>query len=493
MQTDFHFYMTYMAARATGFTKADAVRLGAYAHLVDAGSSSYAASDEYYQWSPSTHIKQKKIPRTCWTVMDKTHRTKENGRNPKRVFPWVALHFLPSGVTGEADQYTFDHEGHMNELRRVDHKWYQSKRQLGHKSLDSRTVKRRLRGAASAGRTKWGLKDSLICRPESNTAIAMVDDLDKLFEIFSRCRDPHMDMENAIEQRLANSGNFIQNFKKFQENDVIKNDGGMDWWKFLLALAGARMHILADTYAHQGFSGCRTAAVNDIVPDSFYYTVAGRPYHGDEGLTNNNTKDMRNPIFRPDHQTIMAKGFIPVDMTDVSYFGHGRAGSFPDYPNTYFKYRRPWDGKVIRRNNPKEFATAYARMVEVLRGLKTKISKNVYENERFYPGKINEAFFQQISRYEKKHRCELYHGIIKRSDRITIGDYYDDYDVIKWLNPVLVAYFSVAVLYHYRWLRDHFCDLLGYTGGTYDTFMKQALTPMRKQTETEATVTRKGA
>jgi hypothetical protein len=353
-----------MAARAGGFDRPDAVRLGAYAHLVDAGYGSYAASDNFDIWDPSTLIKAKKVPRTGWKLMNKTHYKKESGRDPKRVFPWVAFHFLPSGCTGEPDQYTLDHDGHKEALNRADHKWYQKKRKLGHKSLNRKAVKRRLKNFESAKKTKWGLKNSLICRPESQTSIKMIDDLGKLFEICSKCKDPHVDMEKAIKTRLLNSGDFIKTIDKFRKNPIIKNDGGMDWRKFLLGLAGTRMHILADTYAHQGFAGCRTAAVNDIDPDSFYYTEEGKRFAGDDRLTNENSTNKANPIFRPDHQTIKVKGVIRVDMTDLSYFGHGRAGSFPDYPNTHYKYKRPWDGKIIRRNNPKEFSAAFGRIFQ---------------------------------------------------------------------------------------------------------------------------------
>jgi len=52
-------------------------------------------------------------------------------------------------------------------------------------------------------------------------------------------------------------------FEQFYNHKLIKSEG-FDWSQFVLALIGLRMHILADTYGHQGFAGVRSGAINDV-------------------------------------------------------------------------------------------------------------------------------------------------------------------------------------------------------------------------------------
>jgi len=107
-----------------------------------------------------------------------------------------------------------------------------------------------------------------------------------------------------------------------------------------LALIGIRMHVLADTWAHQNFTG---------IPDSSSNAISG--YLQKENNSSTKWEDINWTITGGDKD--MAPNFI-------SNIGHGAAGHLPDMGWLKFRYLpKTNQGKYVERDNPKEFKDAF--------------------------------------------------------------------------------------------------------------------------------------
>lgn len=178
----------------------------------------------------------------------------------------------------------------------------------------------------------------LLCRPLSPLAIAMINDL--------------------------------LDFNK--NHDGINHD-------YLLQLVGLRMHVFADTWAHQDFVGNGVKAINDCLG---YYNFIEKG----ECLEQLNW-DV--PIWKDDKNL----GYAPNVQLPRAYLGHGRLGHFPDYSWCRYYYSPAWmqagrsinpnssanNVKMLVRDNPVVFQTAFFELVKVLYALKNKIS--TYPNQ----------------------------------------------------------------------------------------------------------------
>lgn len=116
-----------------------------------------------------------------------------------------------------------------------------------------------------------------------------------------------------------------------------------------LIMIGIIMHVLADTWAHQYFSGTPNYFVNEVTDMKILEPVTL-------------TKDFET-------------GVTPAGPTNysLSYLGHGRAGHFPDYGCMSYQYHPYWKapGEYILRNGPEEFSCAFQQMEWALRCFKT--------------------------------------------------------------------------------------------------------------------------
>ena len=108
---------------------------------------------------------------------------------------------------------------------------------------------------------------------------------------------------------------------------------------FALHHLGVALHVLADTFAHQGFAGVRHP-VNE---------VEGLAERGDTGL----------------FSEILNGGFWAVARTAIPPLGHGRAHHFPDLPFLEWQYVNGWGEKVLR-NNVEIFADAADAMCRAM-------------------------------------------------------------------------------------------------------------------------------
>jgi hypothetical protein len=116
---------------------------------------------------------------------------------------------------------------------------------------------------------------------------------------------------------------------------------------FKLARAGVKMHVLADTYAHEGFSGLMS--------------------------TRNIVSGLKSIIGETKH-TLSLTGHVPTffaNISTVSSIGHGTAGDAPDI--SWITYTCITNlGTEAVRDNPMVFSYAFEKMIEILSSLSGK-------------------------------------------------------------------------------------------------------------------------
>ncbi|MDE5780761.1 MAG: hypothetical protein K2I03_04695 [Lachnospiraceae bacterium] len=119
--------------------------------------------------------------------------------------------------------------------------------------------------------------------------------------------------------------------------------------KKYLIMIGILMHVLADTWAHQYFSGTPNYFVNEV-----------------------KDRTVLEPSKLPEEFETETTPFGVTDYS-VSYLGHGRAGHFPDYGCMSYHYHPNWkaEGQYIIKNGPEDFSCAFEQMEWALRCFRT--------------------------------------------------------------------------------------------------------------------------
>lgn len=123
------------------------------------------------------------------------------------------------------------------------------------------------------------------------------------------------------------------------------NEADNDTKDELLYLIGIRMHVLADTWAHEFFAGTPNYWVNE---DEWKERVDG-PY--------------ASPFTAPDAFSYYS----------IFYLGHGQVGHWPDYSHLTYRYLPHWmkkDSNGIFKSNPDIFYSAFYQMMEAMKAIK---------------------------------------------------------------------------------------------------------------------------
>lgn len=115
-----------------------------------------------------------------------------------------------------------------------------------------------------------------------------------------------------------------------------------------LCAVGICMHVLADTWSHQGFAGTPSRWVNDCtLPGSRFLFINGV---GDGGA------------FAVD----IAQKFI-WNVNSPVYNGHGRAGSVPDIPGIEWRIKHQYDSEEKSCKNPSRFSSGMLQMHDAMK------------------------------------------------------------------------------------------------------------------------------
>lgn len=113
----------------------------------------------------------------------------------------------------------------------------------------------------------------------------------------------------------------------------------------LLYLIGIRMHVLADTWAHEFFAGTPNYWVNEV-----------------------------EEIIQLDGRSIRT-GAAPdgVSYYSLFYLGHGQAGHYPDYGYIAYQFRPHWmrESSALIKNNPLLFLAAFCQMLDAMTAIRT--------------------------------------------------------------------------------------------------------------------------
>lgn len=121
-------------------------------------------------------------------------------------------------------------------------------------------------------------------------------------------------------------------------NDTVRKIGDNDFDGDKLNLIGIRMHVLADTWAHQCFVGSPNYWINDV------------------------SNILKETETKPNQTTPMG-----VTNYDITYLGHGRIGHLPDWGYAKYSYWPKWSNKTIYVNNEIRFLNAYYQMVRAMK------------------------------------------------------------------------------------------------------------------------------
>lgn len=128
--------------------------------------------------------------------------------------------------------------------------------------------------------------------------------------------------------------------------EVAKREEGKG--KFdILQLIGIRMHVLADTWAHQSFVGSPNYWINDVSDVQSGETEIKHNWTSTPGASN----------------------------YEITYLGHGRIGHLPDYGYAQYSYLPKWSSVKIEVNNEQRFLSAFDQMVKAM--------KCIFEDQTF--------------------------------------------------------------------------------------------------------------
>lgn len=133
-------------------------------------------------------------------------------------------------------------------------------------------------------------------------------------------------------------------------NDTVDNHRGTD---YLLHLAGLRMHVMADTYAHTYYAGTYSWCLNDVGG-----TVTEIHQDGSR----------KNIVWVPGG--VGGETYAPAisgSYWGTPYLGHIRMGHVPDYPYIKYEYTPRWSSAPLVKDNPTFYLRAFRQITEALR------------------------------------------------------------------------------------------------------------------------------
>lgn len=135
------------------------------------------------------------------------------------------------------------------------------------------------------------------------------------------------------------------------------------------AYIGMVMHILADTWAHQGFAGVPSWQLNEVV--------------GTVTNLRDNSSYTYNYLYDDIDKNILQCTPVGPRENSVVYLGHGRLGHLPDLGHEIYRYtQKGADGEEneVEKNNPADYENALCQMIYVMQCIK---QGEVFEEETF--------------------------------------------------------------------------------------------------------------
>ncbi len=202
-------------------------------------------------------------------------------------------------------------------------------------------------------------------------------------------------------------------FHKYKEDERRYN---------VLLLIGIRMHVLADTWAHEYFVGINSRKLNGFTD---YESV------GEMSLANK----------------ILGAPDLPEYLNAQIQLGHAQAGHWPDLGNITYSYRPSWmksDYRMIKKN-PEVFMNAFNQMVQAMKCIKNEEPFECRERSKFIIEKKENNKTYVRSCFANEIKNELYELICKSADNNVedwieyVNQYYAEFkeDKYKSLNEAM--------------------------------------------------------
>lgn len=299
MDSDFHYYGTGTAAFAAGFNKKDSQQIAFAAQFVD-----WFDSDYWCNWnivdSKGNAVKNKKTKKQY--VYDHPQLSIQTiGWKLAIDYDqdiWIPFHFPPGNLP-----YKVQADG-----------WK--------KTFCEKHIVRK---------TKLLKRDqNKLCRPYSKFAYDLILDTCQRFKSLSTAKG------DELAELVADS---------LQPRVRCPVASGKQIALFLL---GLRMHVFADTWAHQDFTGEQNRDINFAGVDNDVMAKDKRGKYKKTEWTGSRATDCSN--VRPIEKNLTCGG-------------HGQLGMYPDYSWLIYKYPASWlpKGKRLHeRDNPKEYSEAWS-------------------------------------------------------------------------------------------------------------------------------------
>ena len=329
MDQDFHYYGTYYAACVGGrFDVDEATLIAKSANFIDfLSETSYSG---YWKLvrpvrgarSPSDHLVVGELASPRYTF--------QGGLTGSLTSPedglWCSYHFTP-GNFPDPDGTPSPAEVHGAEVARA----------LPAPSGPSARFPHEIRAVKTS---IAGPQRTLLNRPQSPLSRALLADT-------QRCMGDPKRIERILKRAAASC--------ELLPDDDAARQRRID--RFRLILLGVRAHVIADTWAHQDFSGISHEM-------NTYYDVNSSNW----GRQSIDYQDVggtwKNVVLSAlSHDNLKA---VP---SGTSYLGHGWMGHFPDYSFAKFRYKPAWrdsSADPIVRNNPEQYRHAFLELCSLM-------------------------------------------------------------------------------------------------------------------------------
>jgi hypothetical protein len=322
---DFHYYGTYYAARVGGnFDVGEATLIAKSSNFIDFLSETHYAG--YWKLvrpvrgarSPDDHVFVGEVNNPRFTFqggLASTLASPEDGL-------WCSYHFTPGNYADPPGTPSPTAVHGVDVARALPAPGQQAPRQ----HHDIRQMK-----TSITGNLRW-----LLNRPQSPLSRALLTDT-------ILCLRDTKRLERILKRAAAS-------FELLPDDDAAR---ARNLHRFGLILLGVRAHVIADTWAHQDFSGVSHEM-------NTYYDVNGSGF----GRQSIDYMDVgtawKNVVLSAlSHDNLKA---VP---SGTSYLGHGWMGHFPDYSFVKFRYRPGWrdaSAAPIVRDNPEQYRHAFLEL-----------------------------------------------------------------------------------------------------------------------------------
>lgn len=300
MDSDFHYYGTGTAALKAGFSKDDATLIANVAQYVDWFDSNY--------WS-------------YWNIVDENGKPIKNkeGKQYQYNYPQLSVQTIDAKMAVDYDKDIWNAfhfpPGNLNygSTKKGWEKQFQSEHKIRTTNLKS--------------------KADRLCRPFSQFAYEMINDTIDLF----------------LTLKHLNSSELAAWVESYLGKGRVRCPV-TDAQKLIKFILGIRMHVLADTWAHQDFTGASSKSINGA---GMMNKVVAKDA---SGVYQKTTWTGTAWVFNSDTDCAAA----PTAYSDKACSGHGQVGHFPDYSWLSFKYPAAWSKESLHeRNNLVEYDQAW--------------------------------------------------------------------------------------------------------------------------------------